>query len=595
MRHACWVNPIPDICPLLLRNLDIVSLLQAGDRLTEDEATRRGALTTAKMSFGDGPATEDFVGQVRSLVAENLTGLRFDEDLLVWAMSPVLKGDRFREAVDILKSWRFSGTVRLNQPPDQRAPTAWLVIEAEDAFIDLLMQPLSLLSDVIVQMYGLWNTMLSKGLDVHPNLSVRDGTLAALEIFVYSSLGFPTEPITDPYANTRAGASTLHEIRTEDHAAKSLTRDLGFVTVPAGTPFPWEENADALIDETCKLYTLAHPTLEDEALHIDPYYGHAYHSSVLQNNEGIYLPWRTPEEGLPVKDIILPPPNHGWLSVPFRRVPRYWVTSAQELAQLFTVVRDSYAAAPEDYKSAGMPVLLRGQTREYLLSRPTDARRVLYADPDAREPALLASATRRSTTPSAFHAFAALVQFHLLNSHGPVADDEVTVFTHGRGDLIKVAYAQHYGLATDALDWTTDLLVAAWFALTQLTSAPDGKLTSSPVQPDAEAVIYCLRPENGHATDVRLDGIPAARPNAQHGWVTTASWGLRLNRPASYLLCAIYMPGAVRRELASSLPTQQQLFPTATQDPFVAVVKRWCDAIPHSLISQQLHKDLYEL
>ena len=595
MRHACPVNAVPDICPLLLRNLDILALVQAGMRLTDDEPSRQAAITTARMSFGHGPVSDDFARQVCSLVSENLAALRWDEELLTWAMFPNLQGDRFREAVDLMKSWRFSGSVRLNHPPDPRAPDAWLVIEAEDVFVDLLMQPLSVLADAIANMHDTWNAAPADGF-LFPNLKVGDGTLAVLELFIVASLGIRADPVTQADANFRVGATTWISIRTTANANRKLSADLGFRIVPTGTPFPWDDNADATINESCRTL-IAHPGYRGEALYADPYYGHLYHSSILQNNEGIYLPWsqgRPPERFMFIEDIDLPAPNYGWLSVPFRRVARYRVESADELTSMFSTVQDAYAA-PSPWKSSYLPLLLRGQTREYLLDRPADARRVLYADPDAREPALLASATRRSTTSQAFHAFATMVQLHLVNLHGPVADDEVTGFIYSFGDFIKLAYAQHYGLATDALDWTTDFLVAAWFALTRLTSAPNGRLTASPVESDAEAVIYCLRPEEGHVVDVQFEGFPAARPNAQHGWVTPASWGLRRNRVASYLLCAIYMPGKVRQELASRLPTQQLLFPNAKQDPLVTVVKRWCDEVPESPISQQLYKDLYEL
>jgi hypothetical protein len=590
---SCTSMPrVPDVTPLLVRNLDLLEVVRAGARLVDaDPEVREDASRRSVFAFGSGDVDPGFLSHVQLLVEQNLRLLEFDGELVNWILVPALGQEGANCAVEAITAWRFAGQVRPNDPPDERAPHAWLQIEAEELYVDLLLQPLRVLSNLLRQMYDAWAPIAMRGISTTPNLKAPDHVVAALETFVIACLGASIQPVAHAEAHARLGATTMSVRDLRADVPRTAPHGTDFVRLPAGEPIPWAQNPGFLIDESTRPL-IAHPECDSEDLFVEPFYGQMYHESVLANNVGIFLPSVGGQPAsLPVIPLAAPAANYGWLHVPFRKVPRILVHSFAELEATIAGLR----ALHRQHAPGVAPILFRGQTREYRLPRTETARRVLYDDPSVVEPALLTSASRRKTSTHAFAAFAAVVQADLLSRLPRLEEGDTTIWPTSIGDALKVALGQHYGLATDALDWTSDPLVALWFALTRLSSGGTGQLEASPVEPDAETVVYVAVREPGHSSRAELADVEMLRPSRQRGWITGTSWGLNSNRVARYLIAAVYIPGSLRDELEPRLPTAKDLFPADPDDRLVGLLHRLCAQVPDSSITAELGRDLYTL
>lgn len=578
---------VPDIRPLLLRNLDALQVVRAAERLTADEPSRRAeARGPATLGFGHGKIPTALVDALSGMLATNLTQLRIGRHVLEWILAPVLVAERLSGAVLAISEWQFTGTVVPNNPPDPRMPSVLIRVHGEDAFLDLLEQPVRILSNLITKIHDAWDPVIAARMTTSPQLRTPDEVVAALEESIIVQLGGLIEPVRSFDHHFRFGTITTSKVLESDDAKQSPEHQLGFAVEPT-RPFPWSKNVEFTIDESTKPVVGRENCHQDE-LYVDPYYGQVYSASVLANNEGLYAPGQASRVGTMWGPVSIAC-HSGWLNVPFRLVPRFRVNSYRELSAVLVDVRRSYSAA----KNQGLPLLLRGQTGEHLLPRPGAARQVLFGTSHALEPSLLPSSTRRTTSAETFQAFAAAVQMYLLQAHQSIAEDEVTVFSTFLGDTLKLALGQHYGLASTALDWTTDPTVALWFALNRLVAVGDGTLQATPLEWDAEGVLYCLRPELGHSANVQIAEQEESRPSRQRGWVTHTAWGYRPNRVARYLIAAIYFSGSLRDELADRLPSPHFLFPGASEDRLVGHLHENSGACPNALVSAELRRDLY--
>ncbi|MDD0856723.1 FRG domain-containing protein [Arthrobacter alpinus] len=214
----------------------------------------------------------------------------------------------------------------------------------------------------------------------------------------------------------------------------------------------------------------------------------------------------------------------------------------------------------------GRPLLFRGQNHEYLLGRKPAALDLLYEDPFALEPSLLPSQSRRVSGHNAVAAFNATLQ-SLLSSLVDLKAGEVRIWPTRFGDYVKTGIAQHYGLATPALDLTTDLSTAVWFALNQLGHGKGQKLETTSVPDEQLSVIYFFVPNTRNFQTIEVGGSMKMRQVAQHGWLHTSGWGLRQNRIAESLMLAVYLPGALAASLSGHLPTSEDLFLTNKSMP----------------------------
>lgn len=262
--------------------------------------------------------------------------------------------------------------------------------------------------------------------------------------------------------------------------------------------------------------------------------------------------------------------NHGILSVPYRKVPRYRAQSRDELYGTISIltrtVRQIYPQRT---------VVYRGQTEEHYVQRSSDERLRLFGSVDALEPSLRPSGARRPhLSDPARIAWSQVVQRHVQNSggyepaHRFFQTGRAWTFATREGHLTLLAYAQHYGLPTPALDVTTDIGVALWFALHRLRKTGENALSITPAT-DGDGVLYIFAADSRQFFDHQLTGDRALRPLRQHGGFIASNWGNSKNRTAAYLAAAIYFPHGLLSEISEELVAGDLLFPGPRYDPFL--------------------------
>jgi len=306
-----------------------------------------------------------------------------------------------------------------------------------------------------------------------------------------------------------------------------------------------------------------------KTLLIDKYYGYVF-DEFSRSPVGLY----GQSSMLPTYPIDLIG-NYGVLRVPLRKVPRRVVRSRSEpQAIIERLDRDT----PDEKR-----FVFRGQRREYQVPRSRETREALYGDPDALEPALLPSASRRNRSVDAVIGdWAYLVQFFMLryveSARKWASERTMTDICSGHERAKSSPHflafakglAQHYGMPTFGLDVTSRLDIAIWFALHDFKELEEGGFAV--VRPDRDAetlpVIYLfdVHPFQGFPySNVRPVGWPPGRPDRQSAWFMPTGWGFRLNRPATYLVAAFYLDPS--RDFGPQ-PQPIELFPGAEQDPF---------------------------
>ncbi len=88
-------------------------------------------------------------------------------------------------------------------------------------------------------------------------------------------------------------------------------------------------------------------------------------------------------------------------------------------------------------------------------------------------------------------------------------------------DIELLSLAQHYGMATRLLDWTTNPLVALWFACADYSSQKSGHLYVYRVYPDnIESSMSSVDPFSLIMTKVFKPTLNSQRIAAQGGWFT---------------------------------------------------------------------------
>lgn len=299
---------------------------------------------------------------------------------------------------------------------------------------------------------------------------------------------------------------------------------------------------------------------------IDDYYGRIFdsRSSRVVSKYGLSskMPYYV---SLPQLEVV------DELRVPYRRVP---VFSIADVAHISLVVDQLKK------ENSGHTLLLRGQTKVYLIERPRKESLHFYGEERVNEPSFLPSHLRYK-----FDSFflkcmwqsqSAMLLHDLVSDIGPTPElvRDVSSFRNSAVFLLfALGIAQHYGLPSVGLDLTDDLAAATWFATHTIKTSATGQaetglvdLTSSDVAPTI-FVFRCPADAVFEYKAIRPDYIPHGRPDAQSAWFGHVGWGLASNQLGSYLMCGFRLSDEIVNSLDPAVDAK--LFPTEENDPIL--------------------------
>lgn len=320
-------------------------------------------------------------------------------------------------------------------------------------------------------------------------------------------------------------------------------------------------NTEFTVDEFSPFVDPRMITSVRDELIVDHYYGQVYHAMELEP-AGIY--GRTSDLPVYSGDELA---NHGFLRVPFRRIPRRVVRNRTELE---TILRGIRSADPS------LRILLRGQTREYTIRRASGTSQWLYGEDSVLEPSLQTSAARRRPPlEEVLPEWCTLLRLFLAENEERTRLPSSGFSQHFGFPLFALALAQHYGLPTAGLDLTDRLDVALFFALMKYQRpAGNYRATYAPLTEFTEMpVLYLLSVSERQQFEYeqyRAEGFPWGRPDAQSARFMHIGWGYASNACARRIFLALYLDPAGHYD---PIPTPADLFPGGETDRFAAFLE----------------------
>lgn len=264
-------------------------------------------------------------------------------------------------------------------------------------------------------------------------------------------------------------------------------------------------------------------------VYIDSCYGYSYDYELFSDYNSLY--GETDSVPSPL-DWMIKNYCHDWLRVPFIKVPRFIVDSAEEL---YDLLKDIYS----------LRFLFRGQPSEYYLNRSIALMRKLYNDAQAKEPSLASYAVRtNSMFEKHYIEWATIIKTYLYLTLGQEKAEE---YFDKEDDfnfyMLCLSIAQHYGLPTYGLDVSDSLATALFFALNEFTPIDESKREYKYTKKEkGNSIIYVFSPTKGESFNYnRFDLNPNLfpRPFMQKASFAHCSWGYAKNAIAERLVAAI--------------------------------------------------------
>ncbi len=287
--------------------------------------------------------------------------------------------------------------------------------------------------------------------------------------------------------------------------------------------YSWRNRIPAYVDGSqikCHTHNL---------IYIDTLYGYSYDHDLFAGNTILY--GATDLVPAPL-EWLLNDYCHDWLRVPFIKVPRFQVSSPEELYNLMKAI-------------SGFGGLFRGQSSEYNLNRSLPLMKKLYDDENAIEPSLASYAVRKNVMFEKHYVeWSTIIKSYLYSILGNVAaTDFLSQFDDFNYYLLCLSIAQHYGLPTYGLDVSTSISAALFFAFYQFTEVDANTRKFKYIKKDkGTSIIYVLSPRKGEffnydRFDLHYDIFP--RPLMQNASFAHCSWGYAKNAIAERLIAAI--------------------------------------------------------
>lgn len=253
------------------------------------------------------------------------------------------------------------------------------------------------------------------------------------------------------------------------------------------------------------------------------------------------------------------------LRVPYRRIP---VFLAKDVKSITDMIDELQQTNPSYH------VLLRGQTKTYLVHRPEEESTHFYGEEKVKEPSFLPSHLRNKFDPyflkCMWQSQAAILLNDIAYDLGASFDATVTEFRSSPLFLFfALGIAQHYGMPSVGLDLTDQLDVACWFATHKITTAPSGQAETALVDlgSDVAPTVFVFRCPKDAVFDyaaARPKDLPTGRPDRQAAWFGFVGWGLSLNQLASYLMCGFRLSEEIVDDLDPA--HDRNLFPYGDDD-----------------------------
>lgn len=357
-------------------------------------------------------------------------------------------------------------------------------------------------------------------------------------------------------------------------------------------------NIDKQVNDIRDMKKIIFERNSDSNIILDDYYGKLFTKSVYENNNSLYgnsaiMDYYEDCEGK--YEII------DFLRVPYRKIPVFRVYSNNEAKAIINKIKE---------KRENLQVLLRGQVKQYSLSKRSDNDLFkLYGDKDVVEPSFLSSFCRENLDEKFIRCLWNWQGRILLNDiyvdlRKILPGEQLQEFIDSRNRIEGTMYlsyfslgmAQHYGLPSIGLDLTDNYETALSFASNILVPEKNGNFMCKKNTDFSQSMIYvfsCPRNVVFSYKNTKPRHFPICRPDCQDAWFGYVGWGNAINQMAMYLDCCI----KVTPELYDEIDPEyfKRLFPSRDKDPILEIFYNLKNQKNYSELVQNVFSKVYDL